>query len=49
MPKSTPFGFIEMYIFYDACTKYIAVYFGKTTQAWEMLQAFQAFVADHKQ
>ena len=48
MPKSTPFGFIEMYIFYDACTKYIAVYYGKTTQAWEMLQAHQEFYADHK-
>ena len=49
MPKSTPFGYTEMYIFYDACTKYIAVYFGKTTQAWEMLIAFQTFIADHKQ
>ena len=48
MPKSTPFGYVEMYIFYDACTKYIAVYFGKTTQAWEMLLAFQQFIADHK-
>ena len=48
MPKSTPFGYVEMYIFYDACTKYIAVYFGKTTQAWEMLLAFKTFIADHK-
>ena len=47
MPKSTPFGFVEMYIFYDAATKYIAVYFGKTTQAWEMLLAFKTFIADH--
>jgi len=47
MPKSTPFGFTEMYIFYDACTKYIALYFGKTTQAWEMLLAFNTFIADH--
>ena len=39
MPKSTPFGYVEMYIFYDACTKYIAVYYSKTTQAWEMLLA----------
>ena len=48
MPKSTPFGFTEMYIFYDACTKLIAVYFGKTTQASEMTHAFLTFVADHK-
>lgn len=27
MPKSTPFAFIEMYIFYDACTKHIGVYY----------------------
>ena len=47
MPKSTPFGYIEMYIFYDAATKYIAIYFGKTTQAWEMLLAFKTFIADH--
>ena len=49
MPKSTPFGYVEMYIFYDAATKYIAVYFGKTTQAWEMLQAFKQFITDHLQ
>ena len=48
MPKSTPFGFVEMYIFYDACTKYIAVYYGKTTQSSEMLQSYQEFNADHK-
>ena len=48
MPKSTPFGYVEMYIFLDAYSKYIAVYFGKTTQAWEMLLAHQTFVADHK-
>ena len=48
MPKSTPFGYVEMYIFYDACTKYIAVYYGKTTQSWEMLLAFKQFITDHK-
>ena len=48
MPKSTPFGYVEMYIFYDACTKYIAAYYGKTTKAWEMLLAFQTFTTDHK-
>ena len=47
MPKSTPFGFIEMYIFYDMATKYIAVYFGKTTTAAEMLLVFKQFLADH--
>tara|TARA_B110000037_G_C17124042_1_gene507194 strand:+ start:176 stop:5869 length:5694 start_codon:yes stop_codon:yes gene_type:complete len=47
MPKSTPFGYVEMYIFYDACTKYLAVYYGKTTQAWEMLAAFKQFITDH--
>ena len=49
MPKSTPFGYVEMFIFLDAHAKYIAVYFGKTTQAWEMLLAHRTFVADHKQ
>ena len=48
MPKSTPFGYTEMYIFYDACTKYIAVYFGKSTKADEMTMAFLTFVSDHK-
>ena len=33
MPKSTPFGFTEMFIFYDAATKLIAVYFGHDTKA----------------
>ena len=47
MPKSTPFGFTEMYIFYDACTKFIAVYFGKTTTAEEYLRVCKQFLADH--
>ena len=49
MPKSTPFGFIYMYIFYDAATKYIAVYFGKTTTSAEMLQVCKQFITDHLQ
>lgn len=47
MPKSTPFGYIEMYIFYDMATKYIAVYYGKTTTSAEMLLVFKQFIADH--
>ena len=49
MPKSTPFGFTEMYIFYDAYTKFIAVYFGKTTTAEEYIRVCKQFIADHKQ
>ena len=48
MPASTPFGFTYMYIFYDAFTKYIAVYFGKSTTSNEMKQVFTAFIADHR-
>ena len=48
MPKSTPFGFVYMYIFYDAGTKYIAVYFGKSTQSGEMRGVYNHFIADHK-
>ena len=47
MPKSTPFGFTYMYIFYDAYSKHIAVYYGKTTTAEEMLQVFQQYLADY--
>ena len=47
MPKSTPFGYIEMYIFYDMATKYIAVYYGKTTTSAEMLLVCKQFIADH--
>ena len=48
MPKSTPFGFTEMYIFYDAYSKLIAVYFGKTTTSEEMRHVYNQFLADHK-
>ena len=46
MPKSTPFGFTYMYIFYDAFTKFIAVYFGKSTLAAEMIRVHRQFVTD---
>jgi hypothetical protein len=49
MPTSTPFGFCEMYIFYDACCKHIAVYFGKTTTTEEMISIFEQYVVDFKQ
>ncbi|NCF77925.1 MAG: DDE-type integrase/transposase/recombinase, partial [Proteobacteria bacterium] len=47
MPMSTPFGFRYMYIFYDAYTKFIAVYFGKTTTAAEMLHVHKQYIADY--
>ena len=47
MPKSTPFGYIEMYVVFDAFSKLLAVYFGKTTTADEMLRVFKQFVADY--
>ena len=47
MPKSTPFGFIYMYIFYDAFTKFIAIYFGKTVTADEMMRVHKQFVTDY--
>ena len=46
MPNSTPFGYTEMYIFYDAATKVIAVYFGKSTTSAEMLSVFRQFLVD---
>lgn len=49
MPRSTPFGYTEMYIFYDACTRLIAIYFGKTTRTEEMIQVHKQFVADYKE
>ena len=47
MPKSTPFGFHYMYIFYDAFSKFITVYFGKTTTGEEMLSVHKQFVTDY--
>ena len=47
MPKSTPFGFTYMYIFYDAYTKFIAIYFGKTVTAEEMMRVHKQFVTDY--
>ena len=46
MPKSTPFGFKYMYIFYDAFSKLIALYFGKTTTAAEMINVYNQFITD---
>ena len=36
-----------MYIFYDAFSKFIAVYFGRTTTSEEMILVFKQFVADY--
>ena len=47
MPKSTPFGYTYMYIFYDAYSKLIAVYFGKSTTGAEMRHVFKQFLADY--
>ena len=47
MPKSTPFCFTYMYIFYDAYSKFIAVYFGKSTTGEEMMKVFQQFLTDY--
>ena len=47
MPKSTPFGWTYMYIFYDAYSKFIAIYFGKSTTAAEMISVFKQFVTDY--
>jgi len=38
-----------MYVFFDAHTRYIAVYFGKTTTSAEMLNAYKDFINDHMQ
>ena len=38
-----------MHIFYDVCTKFIAVYFGKATTAEEYLCVCKQFIADYKQ
>lgn len=50
MPRSTPFGFIEMYIFYDQFTKYIAVYFGKNPpNSEEMVNICKQHQTDYSQ
>ena len=36
-----------MYIFYDAYSKFIAIYFGKSTTAAEMISVFKQFVTDY--
>jgi len=47
MPVSTPFGYCEMYVFFDAYSEFLALYFGKTTTAEEMLQVFKQFLVDY--
>ena len=47
MPKSTPFGYCEMYVFFDAATSHLALYFGKTTGSDEMLRVYKQFIADY--
>ena len=42
------FGFTYMYIFYDAYSKLIAVYYGRSTLASEMADVFKQFLADFK-
>ena len=37
----------QLHIFFDACTKYSAVYYGKITTAAEMLLVFKQFITDH--
>lgn len=49
MPRSTPFGYTEMFIFYDACTRLIGIYFGKSTRTEEMIQVHKQFVTDYKE
>ena len=47
MPKSTPFGWTYMYIFLDAYSKFIAVYFGRSTTSAEMILVFKQYVTDY--
>ena len=39
----------QLHIFFDACTKYSAVYYGKITTPAEMLLVFKQFITDHVQ
>ena len=48
MPKSTPFGFENMVMFYDRATNYSAIYYRRTHTNEEMRACFQQFEADHK-
>ena len=47
MPRSTPFGYCEMYVFFDAATEFLALYFGKTTTSDEMMEVFKQFLTDY--
>ena len=47
MPNSTPFNYCEMYVFFDAYSEFLAIYFGKTTTAAEMLSVFKQYIVDY--
>eukprot|EP00965_Chrysotila_dentata_P038781 1288758-Pleurochrysis_carterae.AAC.1 len=46
MPTSSPFGFRYMLCFYDFATKYLEVYYLRSSSAAEVKSSFQTFLDD---